>query len=142
MDRIELNAKAKTTGNICEAVALAKLLKKGWSVSIPYGDNCRYDFILDKKDGNLYKIQVKSASRPKEKNNQVLTFFLETRNSKGFNKYTKDDVDAFIAVDLVEDRVFYVPFEKTKDQRTFQLRLIESSYNIKDVNWAKDFEIL
>ena len=36
----------KRKGRITELMVYAKLLKYG-EVSIPYGDNCRYDCILD-----------------------------------------------------------------------------------------------
>ena len=45
----------KDKGNIGEAVILAEFMKKGISVSIPFGDNARYDLIAE-FNGKLNKI--------------------------------------------------------------------------------------
>lgn len=37
----------KDKGNIGEAVILAEFMKKGIPVSIPFGDNARYDLIAE-----------------------------------------------------------------------------------------------
>ena len=54
-----MNTKHK--GEISESVIVAELLKLGYSVSRPVGDNQRYDLILD-VNGVLYKVQCKTAS--------------------------------------------------------------------------------
>ncbi|MGW1498955.1 group I intron-associated PD-(D/E)XK endonuclease [Streptomyces mirabilis] len=50
----------KARGELTEAIVLAKLIEYGYSVSMPFGDNRRYDMIVD--DGRrLHRIQVKTA---------------------------------------------------------------------------------
>ena len=49
---------SKDKGNIGEAIMLAEFIKRGIQVSIPFGDNARYDLIID-LNGKLYKVQVK-----------------------------------------------------------------------------------
>ncbi len=141
-ERMLINSNAKRVGNICEIVATLKFLKKGWNVSVPYGDNCRYDLIVDKKDGTLYRAQVKSACRPKEKNNEVISIPLETKNKSGYIRYDSNDVDVFIAVDLITENIYWIPFSDTNNQRVFKLRLSGGKYNTNGVNWAKDYEII
>ena len=51
-----MNSKAK--GNIGEGVVLSEFVKRGIQVSIPFGDNARYDLIAE-FNGKLNKIQVK-----------------------------------------------------------------------------------
>lgn len=53
-------ANGKAIGEISQAQILAALLRKGYSVSIPWGDNQRYDFILD-VNGDLKRVQCKTA---------------------------------------------------------------------------------
>ena len=139
MDRKELNTQAKHVGNICELIALSKMVKLGWSVSLPFGDNCRYDVVIDKKDGKLIRGQIKSACRPKEKNGEVISIPLETRNKEGYIRYTEQEVDAFIAVDLIDDSVYYIPYEAVNGQRVCKLRLVGGKYNTHETKWAKDF---
>lgn len=139
VDRAALNKNAKYQGNVCEAIALAKFIRKGWKVSIPYGDNCRYDFIVDKLDGVLYRVQVKSACRPPVNNGEVLSIPLETKNKNGTVQYTADQVDVFVAVDSVTDEIYWIPIENIRGQRAFKLRLSGGKYNTQNVNWAKDY---
>lgn len=49
---------SKDKGNIGESVVLTEFIKRGIQVSIPFGDNARYDLIAD-FNGRLNKIQVK-----------------------------------------------------------------------------------
>ena len=46
---------SKIKGNLTELQCLAAFVEQGCAVSIPYGDNSKYDFIAD-IDGRLLKI--------------------------------------------------------------------------------------
>lgn len=48
----------KDIGNIAEASFIFECMKRNTKVSIPYGDNLRYDFIVD-INNCLFKVQVK-----------------------------------------------------------------------------------
>src|SRR5205807_7693933 len=50
----------KTRGEIAEALFIALATALGFVVSRPFGENCRYDFILD-WHGRLSRVQLKSA---------------------------------------------------------------------------------
>lgn len=50
----------KHVGDVCEAAVITALIKCGYRVSIPFGENQRYDLIAE-KDNVLYKVQVKSG---------------------------------------------------------------------------------
>ena len=50
----------KQIGDVAEAVVIATLIKCGFSVSIPFGENHRYDAIID-KGGVLSRVQIKSG---------------------------------------------------------------------------------
>src|SRR5690606_31452350 len=50
----------KHTGDISEAFVAAELLKLGYSVSKPLGDNQRYDLVID-SGGKFYRVQSKTA---------------------------------------------------------------------------------
>ena len=54
-------AENKIKGNIGEAAILFEFVKRGIPVSIPYGDNERYDLIAE-FNGKLNKIQIKYCS--------------------------------------------------------------------------------
>lgn len=85
----------KQKGNLTELQCITAFYSLGYQVSIPYGENSRYDFIADIK-GKLIKIQVKSSQSVDEN-----AFKFSCRscrvNSKTSirRKYTKDEVDYF-----------------------------------------------
>lgn len=86
----------KRAGNINELVVIAKLMEYG-EVSIPYGNNARYDCILD-KDGELLRIQIKTA-RGIDENRFVIPAANTIAAGAGKNKrkpYTAEEID-FIA---------------------------------------------
>ena len=85
----ELTSKFK--GNLTEMQCMAAFMEHGCSVSIPFGDNSKYDFIAD-INGVLYKIQVKTAS--KRDDNSIKFSCRSTHvNCSGTKnvKYTKND---------------------------------------------------
>jgi hypothetical protein len=45
-------ANTKEIGDISTASCMAALLSKGYSVSVPWGDRCRYDLVVDVATGN------------------------------------------------------------------------------------------
>lgn len=59
-NKMELNSKQK--GILTETQCLAEFSKLGLTVSIPYGDSARYDFILD-YNNKLYRIQCKTSNK-------------------------------------------------------------------------------
>jgi hypothetical protein len=56
--RIKRNT--KKIGDISETMVLAAFVRAGYKVSIPFGEDNRYDFIID-RDGILSRVQVKTG---------------------------------------------------------------------------------
>ena len=85
---MELTAKEK--GNLTELQCMTEFYKSGYKVSIPYGENSRYDMILD-VNGHLLKIQCKTSKTVSE---ECFSFACRSTrvNSQGSyaTKYTKD----------------------------------------------------
>ena len=126
---------SKTKGNISESVIISEILKKGWSVSIPFGNNQRYDLIAD--DGSkLYKIQCKTAC----KNNGGLSF--RTCSTNGFTgKHTTyvGQIDFFLVYFPDNGKVYRYPIENAPTGAAF-LRIDAPIGGTKsNIKWAKDF---
>ena len=82
----------KRDGSITELQVMAELLKFG-EVSIPYGNNARYDCVLE-IDGIFKKIQIKTAHKIDE--NRFSVPFVNKRSNRSGNVrkvYTIDEVD-------------------------------------------------
>ena len=86
---------SKCKGNLTELQCLTAFVEQGCTVSIPYGDNAKYDFIVE-IDKRLYKIQVKTSSL---KDEGVIQFSCRSThvNCTGVKneKYSPEDVDFF-----------------------------------------------
>ena len=65
----------KEKGNLTELLCLCEFAKLGIKVSIPYGEDCKYDFIIDIY-GHLLKIQCKTSH--KLENQEGFTFKCES----------------------------------------------------------------
>jgi hypothetical protein len=52
----------KAIGEVSEAVILAEFLKAGFPVLLPFGDNQRYDMVIE-VSGRFLRVQCKTAFR-------------------------------------------------------------------------------
>ena len=106
-----MNLTPKERGNLTELQCLMAFAEQGLKVSIPYGENCRYDFILDVK-GTLLKIQCKSSHFITSKEGFEFKCFSINATRKGVfeTKYTKDEIDYFAT--YCNGQCYLVPIEE------------------------------
>ncbi len=85
-------ANPKAIGETTEAVILAHLIQRGDSVSLPFGNNQRYDMIVDRR-GKLIKAQCKTGRL----RNGVVVFKVSSYNGfTGEHRDYKGEVDVFL----------------------------------------------
>ncbi len=90
---------SKSIGDRAEAKIFSACVERGWTVSLPFGDNARYDMVVDAPNRGLMRVQVKSASC-NTRNDRGITASL-TSNSLGakdhgkHHPYSVDEVDVF-----------------------------------------------
>lgn len=124
-------------GDLTEAVVIAELKRRGIPVSTPFGDNERYDVVVETEDGKLLRVQVKTGWLQDGK----VHFHgssQHTNSSGNVYKPYDGDVDYFIVychscgtMDLVPEDSFYT---------SMSLRVDEPKKTDSTINWAKDFE--
>ena len=135
-----MNTKIK--GDISVAKVIASLIKKGYAVSLPFGDCQRYDLILD--DGkNLSKIQVKTsriADGAVEFNSHSI---VSRAGGKIEYKTYENDVDGFAVYSPELDKTYLIPMNVVKHiKKRVKLRVEHPKNNqTKKIIWAKPFEI-
>lgn len=132
-----LNSKQK--GNLTELQCLTACSELGLTVSIPYGDCAKYDFVLD-FNGKLYKIQCKTSSL---KDNGVYKFATRSTQvgttSTNVRTYTKDDIDFFAT--YIEGKCYLVPVEQASGKEK-TLRFVPPKNGQKEgISFAKDYEL-
>ena len=124
----------KTKGVIAELSVAAKLLKGGWNVLFPFGENNRYD-LVGEKNGKFLKVQVKYVTP----SNGALRISCKSSNNWSVNKYTSKEIDFIAAYDSVSGDIYFVPSSKFKSS-AIALRLDEARNKQKiSINKAKEF---
>ena len=130
-----MNKNPKSIGEKAEAMVLARFILQGWIVLMPFGDNQRYDFVIDRGKG-FEKVQVKNGRL----RNGSIRF--EARSSSGYrgsgrNSY-QGQIDLFAIYCPETSKVYLRPIGQLK--RGGCLR-VEISKNGNKKFLAKDFEI-
>lgn len=133
---MELTSKQK--GNLTELQCLTAFIEHGCGVSIPYGDNSKYDFIAD-INGKLYKVQVKTSSLKDE--NAILFSCRSTHvNCSGVKneRYSKEEVDYFAT--YWNGQCYLIPVSECSVTKTLRFAPPKSG-QIKGISFAQDYEL-
>jgi hypothetical protein len=136
-----LNTKQK--GNLTELQCITSFYELGYSISIPYGENNRYDFIAD-VNGRLLKIQCKTARLIDDNNSSGAIQFntISTRvNSQGNirYKYDKEQIDYFAT--YWEGKCYLVPVEEC-GMSCKKIRFVPpKNGQVKGITFAEDYEL-
>lgn len=128
----------KQLGDETEVKILADLISRGFSVSIPFGDNDPYDLVVD-TGVELYRVQVKTARLFDEGVLRFNTFSKTTEDGEYVDKnYTSTELDAY-AVRYPEDGTHYwVPIEDASKHK-MTLRITEPKIDHPSVNLAEEY---
>lgn len=135
---VELNTKA--VGVITEEEIKLWFLKQGLTVSVPIGDNSRYDFIVD-CNGKLIRFQSKTSNLTRTPGCINFACASIKYNSQGSNrtKYTSQEIDYFCTLHPDTRQIYIVPVDICGNE--CNLRLIPPKNNCyKNVKMAVDYE--
>lgn len=125
---MDVNQKGKLT----ELDVLSYVIKKGYSVSIPFGDKDRYDQIWDIK-GKLYRVQIKTARWINEEHTGFIFSCYTVCNGKK-HIYKKDEIDLFAT--FFENQLYVFPIEECSTEKKVRFTVKQNQPNI---NLAKDY---
>lgn len=108
-------------GNLTELQCMAAFIANGYTVSIPYGDNAKYDFIAD-IGGRLLKIQVKTAFLKKQENAAIHFSCVSTHiNCKGASNYKYSQLDDDFFATYWDGNCYIVPITECSTGKTLRL---------------------
>ncbi len=122
-------------GNVSEAKILAALVEAGYIVSKPFGDGCKYDYVID--DGNeLQRVQCKTG---KLKNSCVVfNAYSVAGNSNGKPQSYENLADLF-AVYCPDNQQVYLMSVSQVGTSKISLRVEETLNNQqRRVRWASE----
>lgn len=116
-------------GDIGEAAFSLAAVKKGyWIGKMPQG--CPYDFVLDRKDGKLSRVQVKYRTIDKT---GVVSIKIVQNTFTNRTTYSTENID-YVAIYVSDlDKVYLIPIDKITDVTEVKLRCIKSEKR-KDKN--------
>ena len=130
---------SKQKGNLTELQCLSAFVEQGCGISIPYGDNSKYDFIAD-VDGRLFKIQVKTSSL---KDENAIKFSCRTThvNCKGIKneRYSSNEVDFFAT--YWKNQCYLIPINECSVEKILRFAPPKSG-QLKGITFAKDYELV
>jgi hypothetical protein len=127
----------KRIGEISEAIVLAEFLKAGFPVALPFGDNQRYDMVVE-AGGRFLRVQCKTARlvhggavvafNARSTNPPQRSGLTSYRNQADlFAAYAPDTGQVYVlAVDEVADTECWLRLEPTRNRQQLRIR------------WAKD----
>lgn len=130
-----MNTKQK--GDITELECITYLYKLGFDISIPYGENSRYDFIVD-NGKDLLKIQCKTCQVFKDK------IKIPCRSMRSNNKrnrviaYNKDEIDYFAT--FYNGKCYMISVEEAGYEKTFRFNPTKNNQS-ENIYYLQDYEV-
>ena len=126
----------KQTGDETEARIIAALIEAGYSTAIPFGDNDKYDLVLDTGD-ELLRVQCKTGWIEDE----VIRFKTASKTTidgvATMNDYD-GTIDAFAVRCKDTDALYWVPIEDAGKKSTY-LRITEPEIDHPNVKMAETY---
>ena len=134
----------KAVGNATEAIIIARLVQAGKMVLLPFGENQRYDLVIDEGD-RFVRVQCKTGRlRDGAIRFATCSFTYHHPNNQGTKPYMHPyggQADLFGVYCPENDRVYLVPVDAV-GVRSGSLRLDPTENNQrKRVRWARDYEL-
>ncbi|SEO51125.1 PD-(D/E)XK endonuclease [Halogranum amylolyticum] len=127
----------KDAGDETEAKVLSELIANGYSVSVPFGDNDKYDLVVD-TGKCLYRVQCKTAWQNKE---ETIRFNTHSQTTKGgeYHEHTyHGEIDAFLVRYPETETLYWIGIGDATEQK-MELRF-EGKIDHPSINWAREYE--
>lgn len=108
-------------GITTELQVAQKFIEAGYIVSVPYGNNSRYDLIVD-TDNKLYRVQIKHASLNDNGSYTIDTCNkVATATQRKIKYYTKEDIDCIASI--IENQLVILPIDFIENTRSKTMRV-------------------
>lgn len=135
MDTTARNSKDR--GDETEALAIHTLISAGYRISIPFGDNDRYDLVVDSGD-QLYRVQCKTGWETEKGTIRFNTHSQTTRDGEYHETTYHGEIDAFLVRFQEDESLYWIPIEDAPTQK-MELRF-DAEIDHPSINWAADYE--
>ena len=118
-------APLKLKGDRAEIEVARDLIKRGFRIAIPYGEDWDFDLIFQRPGGDaLERVQVKYVeSRPDVMSVRCCSHSLTNGKVRHTKKYTASMIDWLAVYDRITDRCYYVPASELGEEGMRQMHL-------------------
>lgn len=126
-------------GTRTEAIVIGELVRRGYRVLLPFGENQRYDLVLD-IGGSFFRVQCKTGRL----RSGCVVFSAKSVRCNTRQAVIRDyegDVELFVVHCPETDRIYAIPIhEATRTQGTLRIDPTGNGQD-KRVRWARDYEL-
>lgn len=130
-------SETKDKGDMVEALVQAEFIRRGFTVLRPFGENNRYDLVVD-VGGDFLRIQCKHA--PYKHGCIKCDFRIGTiPNGNKYETYREGEIDGYAIYCKELDELYWIPFEDAP-KTSMSLRVDDSKGTGKNTNWAKEYK--
>ena len=141
----EGRAHPKVTGDASQAMILGRLVQAGKNVLIPFGENVRYDYVIEEDDGSFTRVQCKTGRlRNGVVQFNTCSYTYHHPSNRGSRQYKHDyrgQADVFGVYCPETDAVYVVPVLEVGINEA-SLRVAAPRNNqCRKIRWARDFEL-
>lgn len=128
-------------GLTTELKCMEKFIEYGFIVSVPYGNNSRYDLLVDLGNGKYIRIQCKTASKNDNGSYTIYTAnSVSTMTQRTVKHYDSEQID-FIA-SIIEDQMLIVPVDSIANSKSKVFRTELPKFGAKSMcNLIQDFTV-
>ena len=136
----------KEMGERSEAIIIGRLVYSGYTVLKPYGENQRYDLVIEDADRNFWRVQCKTAWLSKDRNSVLFNacsnhYAYTWQKETMTRRHYRGDVEYFAVYSPDIDKVYFIPVNNVGIS-TVSLRLVPTKNNQQHgVRQAQDYEI-
>ncbi len=113
------------------------MVVNGHSVSVPFGDNDKYDLIVD-NGRELYRIQCKTAWENKQDTIRFNTHSQTTDGGEYHEETYAGRIDAFVVRYPETEQLYWIDVTDATTQK-MELRF-EAEIDHSSINWAEEHE--
>ena len=130
-------AETKRKGDLGESMVIAEVMRRGYKVALPVGEDWPFDFIV-LRQGKLERVQCKYT----ESDGKIIEAKCRSTNNWVDHKYTQDELDWIAVYDKTTNKCYFLPssmLEEGKTQLTLRVTAPQNGQK-KGIRLASDFE--
>lgn len=124
-------------GNLVELQCIMKFMSMGFECSTPYGNQAKYDILVD--TGNeILRVQCKKSRWADNKNSIIFDAYSQTTNTQKTvrHRYTSEQIDYFAT--CWEDNVYLIPVDECSKSKSLRITS-KTEKTPNSVNMAEDY---